>query len=89
MDPAYEMAETLKSEISIDGKTTKQLFPRRDQFAAELDYFSACVLNHEEPRALRSRRSCRCPHHSSFAAIGATPIDRLRSGQPKSPVGPP
>ncbi len=49
MDPAYEMAEALKSEISIDGKTTKQVFPRRDQFAAELVYFSDCILNNEDP----------------------------------------
>ena len=49
MDPAYEMAEALKSEISIAGKTTKQVFPRRDQFAAELAYFSGCILNKEDP----------------------------------------
>ena len=49
MDPAYEMVEALKSEISINGKTTKQVFRRRDQFAAELVYFSGCVLNHQDP----------------------------------------
>jgi predicted dehydrogenase len=49
MDPAYEMVEALKSEISINGKTTKQVFRRRDQFAAELVYFSDCVLNNQDP----------------------------------------
>jgi predicted dehydrogenase len=49
MDPAYEMVEALKSEISIRGKTTKQVFRRRDQFAAELVYFSGCILNHQDP----------------------------------------
>jgi len=49
MDPAYEMVEALKSEISINGKTSKQVFRRRDQFAAELVYFSGCVLHGQDP----------------------------------------
>ncbi len=43
MDPAYEMAESLKSEIS------KKTFAKRDQFAAEIAYFSHCVLKDKEP----------------------------------------
>lgn len=49
MDPAYEMAETLKSQVTVDGRTTKQSFKKRDQFAAELVYFSNCVLNNKQP----------------------------------------
>ena len=49
MDPAYEMAEALKSEITIDGRVHKRVFKKRDQFAPELVYFSDCILNNTEP----------------------------------------
>ena len=49
MDPAYEMAEDLKLELTVDGKTTKQVFKKRDQFAPELVYFSDCVLKGKDP----------------------------------------
>lgn len=49
MDPAYEMAEDLKGEVTIDGHTTKKVFKKHDQFAPELFYFSDCILNDKEP----------------------------------------
>ncbi len=49
MDPAYEMAEALKSEITLGERKQRKTFPKRDQFAAELEYFSGCVLNDKEP----------------------------------------
>ena len=49
MDPAYEMAESLKSEISIGDRKFKKTFAKRDQFAAEIAYFSDCVLKDKEP----------------------------------------
>jgi predicted dehydrogenase len=49
MDPAYEMADTLKSQVTVAGRTTKQSFKKRDQFAAELVYFSNCVLKDKQP----------------------------------------
>jgi glucose-fructose oxidoreductase len=49
MDPAYEMAEDLKAEVTIGGRTTKKVFKKRDQFAPELVYFSDCILNDKEP----------------------------------------
>ena len=49
MDPAYEMVEDLKSEITIDGRTIKKVFKKRDQFAPELVYFSDCILNNKQP----------------------------------------
>ena len=33
MDPAFEMTEALKAEITINGHTTKKVFNKRDQFA--------------------------------------------------------
>jgi predicted dehydrogenase len=49
MDPAYEMAEDLKGEVTIGGRTTKKVLKKRDQFAPELVYFSDCILNDKEP----------------------------------------
>jgi predicted dehydrogenase len=49
MDPAYEMKEALKSEVTIDERTTRQVFKKRDQFASELVYFSNCILNDTQP----------------------------------------
>ncbi len=48
-DPAYEYAEGLEYALTIDGKTTRKKFSKRDQFAPELLYFSDCILNGREP----------------------------------------
>lgn len=47
-DPAYEYAGGIKLEISAGEKTKKRNFPKRDQFAAELTYFSDCILKNKE-----------------------------------------
>jgi predicted dehydrogenase len=49
MDPAYEYAEPLTHHLTIDGKTMKKRFPKRDQFAPELLHFSDSVLKNREP----------------------------------------
>ncbi len=49
MEPAYELAEGLVQYLTIDGKTTKKTFPKRDQFAPELVYFSNCIRENREP----------------------------------------
>jgi glucose-fructose oxidoreductase len=48
-DPAYEYAMAIRHEVTIGEKTTKKNFPKRDQFAAELVYFSDCILKEKEP----------------------------------------
>ena len=48
-DPAYEYAEGLEYTLTVDGKTTRKAFPKRDQFGPQLLYFSDCILNHREP----------------------------------------
>lgn len=48
-DPAYEYAERIKLEITIGEKTKTRVFRKRDQFAAELTYFSDCILKNKEP----------------------------------------
>ena len=49
LDPAYEHASSLKHRLTINGKTRERVFPKRDQFAPELTYFSDCVINDEQP----------------------------------------
>ncbi|PYX32800.1 MAG: gfo/Idh/MocA family oxidoreductase [Acidobacteria bacterium] len=48
-DPAYEYAEGLSYRITINEKTKVRKFPKRDQFAAEITYFSDCILQNKEP----------------------------------------
>lgn len=46
---AYEHSEPVEMELTLNGRTRRRTYPRRDQFAAELIYFSNCILNHREP----------------------------------------
>jgi predicted dehydrogenase len=49
VEPAYEYAGKLAHHLTIDGKTKKQTFAKRDQFAPELIYFAQCVQEGREP----------------------------------------
>ena len=49
MDPAYESAEDLKQAVTIKGRRRERTFPKRDQVAPEIIYFSDCILNDQEP----------------------------------------
>jgi len=48
-DPAYEYAEPIKHRLTVGEKTKTRTFPKRDQFAAEIEYFSDCILQDKEP----------------------------------------
>ena len=49
MEPAYEYAEGLAYELRIGERSRKRKFPKGDQFAPELLYFSDCVRQDREP----------------------------------------
>lgn len=49
VEPAYDYAGTLKHHLTKNEKTTVKSFRKRDQFAAELDYFSRCVRRRKMP----------------------------------------
>jgi glucose-fructose oxidoreductase len=49
MEPAYEYAEGLSMQVRAGGRTRRRDFPKHDQFAPELLYFSDCVLRNQEP----------------------------------------
>lgn len=48
-EPAYEYAEALGYTLTVGDQVKKKKGRRRDQFAAELVYFSDCVLNGKDP----------------------------------------
>jgi predicted dehydrogenase len=49
MDPAYEYAQGLAYQLTVGGKQKGKSFGKHDQFAAELLYFSDCILHDREP----------------------------------------
>jgi len=50
LEPAYDYHEELHSYVTVDGKIEEKSFPQRDQFGAELIYFSRCVLEGRDPQ---------------------------------------
>ncbi len=49
MEPAFDYSKDLEQRITIKGDTSKKTFSRVGQFAAEMDYFSECILNGTDP----------------------------------------
>lgn len=49
VDPAYEYAEGLAYELTVNGKKTTKRIGKRDQFAPELLHFSDCILKNRQP----------------------------------------
>ncbi|HWA28774.1 MAG TPA: Gfo/Idh/MocA family oxidoreductase [Lacunisphaera sp.] len=49
LDPAFEYSEGLRQQVTIDGKTEEKTFPKVDQFGAEIEAFSECILKNKEP----------------------------------------
>lgn len=49
LTPAYEYAEGLTLQVTKDDRTRRRSFAKHDQFAAELEYFSDCILRDREP----------------------------------------
>jgi glucose-fructose oxidoreductase len=49
LEPAYEFAMPMTLETRIGSKVKKKVFKKRDQIAAELEYFADCVARDREP----------------------------------------
>jgi predicted dehydrogenase len=49
-DPAYEYAEAQVHYLTREGKTEKETYGKRDQFAPQLVHFSDCILRNREPK---------------------------------------
>lgn len=93
VDPAYEYAEGLEYEMIIDGKSTKKRIGKRDQFAAELLYFSKCVLENRKPEpsgeeGLQDVRIVEALYESSRRGKSVTipPLERERYPSKKQKI---
>ncbi|MGA7613798.1 MAG: Gfo/Idh/MocA family oxidoreductase [Thermoanaerobaculia bacterium] len=49
VEPAYTYGSAIRHELVTGGRRELREFPRRDQFAPEIVYFSRCVLEEDEP----------------------------------------
>jgi glucose-fructose oxidoreductase len=49
VEPAYDYAGKLIHHLTLEGQTKKRAFAKRDQFAAELIYFSKCIAEGRDP----------------------------------------
>lgn len=49
VEPAYGYATPVAHQLKVAERTTTKTFPKRDQFAAELAYFSNCILKDKDP----------------------------------------
>jgi len=49
LEPAYDYAVKLQHFLTIDGKTSKKTYSKKDQFAPELLYFSDCIRQNKDP----------------------------------------
>ena len=100
-DPGYEYAMGLKQTITINGKPKTKAFPKRDQFAAEISYFSDCILNNKDPEpsgleGLADIRVVRAIYESArtgelvkLPGLPSKPRPNLRQEIRKSPHGKP
>jgi glucose-fructose oxidoreductase len=50
VEPAFEYAEGLTHHLTVGGKTRTRVFPKRDQFAPEVEHFSECIREDREPQ---------------------------------------
>jgi len=48
-DPAYDFSQGLRLKVTVNGPARESVYPKSDQFAPELLYFSDCILNNREP----------------------------------------
>jgi predicted dehydrogenase len=72
LDPGYEIRDELKQEVTRGKRPSHKTFPRRDQFAPELVYFSEWVQTDTDPepdQARRRYRPARRPEPSKAKAL--------------------
>ena len=49
VEPAFEYVGELSWRLKVGEKETEKSFASRDQFGAEISYFSDCILNNRQP----------------------------------------
>ena len=51
VSPGYRFETARRLLLTVDGKSTEQIFPHVDNFSGQTAYFSDCILNHLRPEA--------------------------------------
>lgn len=49
IEPAFGYTDSMVHRLTVDGKTSEKKYPQTQHFAAEIDYFSQCILEGTEP----------------------------------------
>jgi predicted dehydrogenase len=49
LEPAFDYHEKSKMTVKVEGKEKETTFNKVDQFAGEIEYFSRCVLDNQQP----------------------------------------
>lgn len=77
VEPAFEYAEELCLTLTVDGKSTTKTFAKRDQFAAELIYFSECIAHNRavEPSGEEGVADLRVIQALRASAVRGTVVD--------------
>ena len=75
--------------MTVGGKTQAKEFRKKDQVAAELVYFSDCVLEGKEPEPSGMEGLRRRAHHPRHLRIGPDRQARFRGEGGESGKGPP
>ncbi|HET6880724.1 MAG TPA: Gfo/Idh/MocA family oxidoreductase [Pirellulales bacterium] len=85
LDPAYDVNAKFKLTTQMDGSSKQQSFSKRDHVAAELIYFSDCILADKSPEpdgweGLADVRIVRALYHSADTGqpVKLEPFDRPR-----------
>jgi glucose-fructose oxidoreductase len=83
LEPAYDYVDRLTHFLTVEGRTTKRVFAKRDQFAAELVYFANCVREGRDPEpngqeGLADVQIIEALYRSALAgsAVDLAPIER-------------
>ncbi|MFN2445500.1 MAG: Gfo/Idh/MocA family protein [Vicinamibacterales bacterium] len=88
LEPAYEYAEGLRYKLTTKEKTVHRRGRKHDQFAAELLYFSDCILKDREPEpsgdeGARDVRIINALRESSLTGTAVTLSPLPREPQPE------
>jgi len=51
VSPGYSFETARRLILTVDGKSTEQVFPHVDNFSGQVAYFSDCILNRVRPEA--------------------------------------
>jgi predicted dehydrogenase len=85
IESAFDYAEGMTRHLTVNEKTTSKRFPKQDQFAPELVYFSNCILKRREPEpsgqeGLLDVRIIRALHESAASgkAVKLSPIEKRK-----------